>query len=98
MAVTESFAVGLAGEPEGWVVEASSADEAIDIVHGTVPRAREAGRKELLVWTERYYRDRCLPGAEMPTIWLRLGPRPPGTKPGSNGTVSGPGTGRDGDR
>ena len=40
--------VALAGEVKGWLVEA------IDIVDGTVPRAREAGREELLVWTERY--------------------------------------------
>ena len=72
MAVTEPFAVALAGEPSGWLMEASSADEAIDIVHGTVPRVREAGRAELLVWTERYYRDRYLLGAEMPESWTRL--------------------------
>ena len=68
----ETFAVALAGEPAGWLVEASSADEAIDIVHGTVPRAREAVRAALLVWTERYYRDRYLLGAEMPASWTRL--------------------------
>ena len=50
--------VALPGEAKGWIVEVASADEAIDIVHGTGPRAREAGREELLVWTERYYRDR----------------------------------------
>ena len=72
MAVTESFAVALSGEPKGWLVEAASVDEALDIVHGTVPRAREAGREELLVWTERYYRDRYLLGAEMPGSWTRL--------------------------
>ena len=48
MAVTETFVVALAGEAKGWLVEA------IDIVHGTVPGAREAAREELLVWTERY--------------------------------------------
>ena len=66
----ETFAVALPGEAKGWLVE--TADEAIDIVHGTVPRAREAGREELLVWTERYYRDRYLLGAEMPASWTRL--------------------------
>ena len=45
LAVVEAFAVALSGEPKGWLVEAASADEAIDIVHGTVPRAREAGRE-----------------------------------------------------
>ena len=72
MTVTQSFAVTLAGELKGWLVEAASADEAIDIVHGTVPRAREAGREELLVWTERYYRDRYLLGHPMPVSWTRL--------------------------
>ena len=65
--------MALAGEEErGWLVEAASAEEAIDIVHGTVPRAREVWRGELLVWTERYYRDRYLLGAEMPASWTRL--------------------------
>ena len=64
----ETFAVALSGEPKGWLVEAASADEALDIVHGTVPRARE----ELLAWTERYYRERYLLGAEMPESWTRL--------------------------
>ena len=41
-------------------------------MHGTVPRAREAGREELLVWTERHYRDRYLLGAEMPASWTWL--------------------------
>ena len=68
----ETWAVAVAGEPEGWLVEAGSADEAIDLVHGTVPRAREAGRAELLVWTKHYYRDLYLGGAEMPPTWPRL--------------------------
>ena len=72
MVVTETFAVVLSGEPKGWRVEAASADEALDIVHGTVLRAREAGREELLVWTERYYRDRYLLGHPMPGSWTRL--------------------------
>ena len=45
MAVTGTFVVALAGPPAGWLVEAASAGEAIGIVHGTVPCARE----ELLV-------------------------------------------------
>ena len=69
----ETFAVALAGEEErGWLVEAASAEEAIDLVHGTVARAREVWRGELLVWNERYYRDRYLGGAEMPPTWSRL--------------------------
>ena len=59
MAVVETFAVALVDEP-------------IDIVHGTVPRAREVWRGELLVRNERYYRDRYLDGAEMPATWSRL--------------------------
>ena len=70
--MTETWAVAVVGETRGWLVEASSADEAMDLVHGTVPRAREAGLKELLVWTERYYRDLYLGGAEMPPTWPRL--------------------------
>ena len=69
----ETFAVALVGEEDrGWLVEAASAEEAIDIVHGTVPSAREVWRGELLVWNERYYRDRFLGGAEMPLTWSRL--------------------------
>ena len=45
----ETFAVGLVGEEDrGWLVEAASAEEAIDIVRGTVPRAREVWRGGLL--------------------------------------------------
>ena len=69
----ETFAVALAGEEDrGWLVEAASAGEAVDIVHGIVPRAREVWRGELLVWNERYYRDRYLGGVEMPPVWSRL--------------------------
>ena len=63
----ETFAVALVGEEDrGWLVEAASAEETIDIVHGNVPRVREVWREELLVWNERYYRDRFLGGAEIP--------------------------------
>ena len=41
----ETYAVALVGEEDrGWLVEAASAEEAIDLVHGTVPRAREVWR------------------------------------------------------
>ena len=44
-------AVALVGETDaGWLVDVASADEAVEFVHGTAPRAREAGRGELLVW------------------------------------------------
>ena len=41
-------------------------------MHGTVPRAREVNREELLVWTERDYRERFLLGDPMPPSWTRL--------------------------
>ena len=73
MAVTESLAVARVGEPAaGWLVTASSAEEAIKIVHGTVPRAREVWRGELLVWNEDYYRERYLAGGPFPDTWTRL--------------------------
>ena len=71
--MTETFAVAQVGEEDrGWLVDAASADEAIDLVHGIVPRAREASRDEILVWEERYYRVRYLLGAEIPASWIRL--------------------------
>ena len=51
----------------GWFVDAAPVEETTDIVHRTVPRAREAWRSELLVRTEDYYRNRYLPGAPFPT-------------------------------
>ena len=37
--MTETFTVALVGETDiGWLVDAASAEEAITIVHGTVPR------------------------------------------------------------
>ena len=73
MNTRETFAVALAGELDtGWLVEAATADEALDIVYGTVPRAREVTKDELLVWTERYYRDLYLAGDAFPASWIRL--------------------------
>ena len=72
MALTETYAVALVGDPVGWLVDAASTDEAIDIVHGTVPRAAECARDELVTRTEREYRDRYLLGAPMPATWSRL--------------------------
>ena len=73
MNTRETFAVALAGEIDrGWLVEASDADEAIDIVYGTVPRAREVSRDALLVWTECYYRGLYLTGDAFPSSWSRL--------------------------
>ena len=56
-ATTGIFAVVLVGETDAaWLVDAASVEEAIDIVHGTFPRAREVWRSEPLVRTEDYYR------------------------------------------
>ena len=41
-----TFAVALVGEEDhGWLLKAVSADEAIDIVHGTVPPASGVWRR-----------------------------------------------------
>ena len=73
MGVVETFAVALVGEEDrGWLVGAASAETAIDIVHGTVPRAHEAWRGELLVWTAKYYRERHLGGGAFPNSWTWL--------------------------
>ena len=72
MTLTETYAVALVGDPVGPLVDTAAADEAIDIVHSTVPRAAECARDELVARTEREDRDRYLLGAEMPATWLRL--------------------------
>ena len=70
--VSETFAVAFVGEPTGWLVEAESAGEAVDIVHGTVPQAHERWKRELLVWNVDYYRRRHLAGGPFPEGWTRL--------------------------
>ena len=76
--VTETFAVALVGEADaGWLVEASSAEDAVTIVHGTVPRAHEVWRSELLVWNASYYRARYLAGGPFRDSWTRLTPPAP---------------------
>ena len=76
--MTEIFAVVLVGETDaGWPVDAESADEAVDIVHGTVPRAHECWKSELLVWKESRCRERYLAGGRFPDSWTRLTPPPP---------------------
>ena len=72
--MSERFAVVIVGDLDGggWIVEADSTEEAINIVRGTVPRAAEVGRGELLVWTERYYRQRYLLGGDFPAGWTAL--------------------------
>ena len=64
---TETFAFALIGQTDsGWLVEAESGDAALDHVHCTVDRARECWRSELMVWTERRYRELYLLGNEWP--------------------------------
>ena len=71
--VTESFAVARLAETDaGWLVDAASGEKAIEIVHGTVPRAREMFRSQLLAWTEDDYRNQYLFGAPFPSSWSRL--------------------------
>ena len=70
--MTETFAVALLDEPGGWLIGASSSQEAVSIVHGTVPRAHELARGELLVWNASYYRTRHLAGKPFPDSWTRL--------------------------
>ena len=64
-ATAGTFAVAFAGE-----TDAASAEEAIDIVHGTVPRVREVWWSELLVWADDD-RNRGLPEAPFPASWTR---------------------------
>ena len=71
-ATAGTFAVALAVETAaGWPVDAASAEEAIGIVYGTVPRAREVWRSELLVWTGDDYRNRHFLGAPFAASWTR---------------------------
>ena len=64
-ASTKTFAVALVGDPLGWLLDAVSDEELLDIVAGMVP-------EELLVWPERFYRDRYLLENPMPASWTRL--------------------------
>ena len=66
-ATTGTCAVALADE-----TDAASAEETIDIVYRTLPRAREVWRSELLAWTEDDCRHRYLLGAPFPASWTRL--------------------------
>ena len=73
--MTDTFAVALVGEEHhGWLVDATSAGEARAIVHGTVPRAHEVWRAELLVWLADDYQARHLGGQPFPDSWVRLPP------------------------
>ena len=69
--MTETFAGALLGKTNaGWLVDAATAEEAIE--HGTVPRAREVYRGELLAWSEDEHRNGHLLGAPFPASWTRL--------------------------
>ena len=71
--VTETFAAALLAETDaGWLVDAAAAEEALKVVHGTVPRAREVCRSERLAWTEDDYRNRHLHRAPFPSSWTRV--------------------------
>ena len=78
-----TFAVALVGEEHrGWLVDATSAVEARAIVHGTVPRADEVWRAELLVSLANDYQQRHLAGEPFPDTW-RPPPAPvPRVRPG----------------
>ena len=62
MAVAKTFLVALVGR----LAKATSDEEAIDVTHGNPPRAREGWCGELLILNERYCRDYCLAGDEVP--------------------------------
>ena len=72
--MSEPCAVAIVGDLDGggWIVEADSTEDAITIVRGTVPRAAEVWRGELLAWTERYYRQGYLLGGDFPIGWTEL--------------------------
>ena len=71
----ELFAVAVLGEGAidgGWLVMASGPEAAVSIVHGTVPRAHECARAELMVWAASYNRSRYLFGGDFPATWTVL--------------------------
>ena len=70
--MSERYAVAIFGEPGGWIVEADSTEDAIATVRGTVPRAAEVSRGELMVWNESYYRERYCRGGPLPADWTEL--------------------------
>ena len=68
----ETFALALIDkEPHhGWLVEATSAGDAVDFVHKT--KARNRWRSELVVSNEAYYQERHLNGGPFPDSWTRF--------------------------
>ena len=71
----ETFAVALVGDltaDGGWLVQASSAEEAVSTVHAAVPRTQEVPPDELMVWTADSYRHRFLLGGHFPDTWTAL--------------------------
>ena len=69
--MTETFTVALLGKTNaGWLVDAATAEEAIE--HETVPRAREVCQGELLAWSVDEHRNGHLLGAPLPASWTRL--------------------------
>ena len=75
----ENFAVALVGgltADGGWLVPANAAEEALGIVHATVPGAQDVPHDELMVWTADAYRKRYLLGGDFPDTWTMLKPMP----------------------
>ena len=62
MAVAKTFLVPLVGR----LAEAVSDEEALDITRGNPLQAREGWCGKRLIRNERYGRDRCLAGGEVP--------------------------------
>ena len=64
------FAVTLSGSPAdgGWLVEAAGEGEAVAVVRGTDPAARECPSGELSAWPAP-----VAAGAECPAGWRYLG-------------------------
>ena len=69
--------IALVGEPGGRLAEAASDEETIGITHGNPARAWEAWCGERLIRNERYFRDRCLVGDEIPASGLGPSSRAP---------------------
>ena len=67
--MSERYAVAIIGDPDGWLVDAESSEATVSLVHGTVPRAAEVSRGELMVWTESYYLERYGAGFDAATVF-----------------------------
>ena len=69
----ETFAVALVGQTDaGWLIEADSAEAALDHVRRTADRVKAYSNRGLLVWTEQRYRELYLCNRDWPPGWVRL--------------------------